>query len=590
MRTGGTGGTIYSLVYLANPVPVGVGATVISAKLKFRNTQSQSGSRTVSLKRITSVWYTAQATWNNQPSVSSTVSATLTKSSPAANTVWEFDVTADIQSAANGTRLYGWRIELGSTDLMYFDSSEAAGSRAAYRPVLEVTYSLPPDAPTVMVPSGNRAVSLAKPVVRFNFGGQRSAFGAQPSTGMQALQVQINPTNTWTSPAFDSGTVTTTVPELDLSTTAYAGLADGSSTYWRARVQNEVGQWSAWSAGVQFQRLSKGTLTLDNPPVGGNVTEPTPPVLWTFTGRTQAAYQVLVTHTSGYVYWDSGKVTSTADSVTVPTGVIRTNGLDYKFVVRVWDNQDRETTVNDPAYVEISRVAQYVFDNTVDGVTGLTATLNSPEPGVTLSWSRATAPDNFVLWRDGKIAYTSVNPSDWNTGATTYAVGDPYADSGKAHTWFVQAIVNGAASETNPTVTATPKTGGVWLAHVPTGLKIHLIGDDQGSWDMPEQSTVIRPLGGTKSVLITQALGGYEGSLNLIASTHDGMDVNDILDDLWTLKGMPGQVVVLTLPTMTIQAVINELVIKPTPYKDAQYDVSFKFYEQEGSIRFDAVL
>jgi hypothetical protein len=182
-----------------------------------------------------------------------------------------------------------------------------------------------------------------------------------------------------------------------------------------------------------------------------------------------------------------------------------------------------------------------------------------------------------------------VNPSDWNTGSTSYAVDDPYADSGKAHTYFVQAVVNGAASQTNPTATATPKTDGVWLSHVGSGIKVHLAGNDAGSWDMPEQSVVVKPLGGTKNVLVTQQLGGFEGSLQLTAVDYDGTSVDDIMDDIWTLKGMPGEPLILTLPTMTLQVVINQLVPSPTPIRDGVYSVSFKFYEQEG-IRFNAVL
>jgi hypothetical protein len=286
---------------------------------------------------------------------------------------------------------------------------------------------------------------------------------------------------------------------------------------------------------------------------------------------------------------DSGKRTSTLDSYTIPAPVIKWSGIPYTFVVRVWDDQDRETTPNDQTYVQVSRTAEYVFDATVDGVTALTATPLTPFPGVLIEWSRATAPDMFVLWRDGEVAYHSVDPSNYNTGATTYAISDPYADPKKQHTYMVQAVVNGKSSQTNPTATATPDCEGIWLHDVVRGIRVQLLGTDEGTWDMREVSAVYAPVNGTKSVVVTQALGGYEGSISGVIVSHDDVDIDEEEQKLWDLKSTPGTQYVLTLSNMSLQVVISNLVISPTPNQETQKRVSFKFYQQD-NLPFTAIL
>lgn len=577
LRTGGFG-NCYSYIYFAKPFPPG--ATIISATLRVRNPYAETGSKTITLKKLTGGWTLSKTNYLNAPGVTATDSKALTKTAPAANTEWAFDVTTHMQAASDGAAFYGWRMELNNTTVMYLYSTQA---NTVYKPTLEVVWSTAPDAPSKLAPSGNRAVSVDKPILRFDF------TDTAGNTALQAIQVQINATNVWTSPGFDSGTVSTNVPQLDLTTTAYAGLADGSSTYWRVRVQDGSGQWSGWSVGTQFKRVSKGTLAMDNPPSGGNITEATPPVLWTFTGRTQKSYQVKVLSAAGAVLHDSGKIVGTGTAYTIPAPVIKASGVNYTFVLNVWDNQDRETTPNDPPYVQISRVAPYVFSASVAGVTALTATASTPLPGVSLAWSRSTAPDSFVVWRDGEILYHTGLPGDWNTGATTYAVKDPYADPQKVHTYFVQAVVNGVASSVNPTATATPRTSGIWLTDVARNIQVQILGTDEGTWSMREQSAVYAPVGGTKSVLVTQALGGYEGSISGVIVSHDAVDVDAEESKLWLLKSTPGALYVLTLANLSMMVIISNLEIIPTPDKEIQKKVSFKFYQQS-NLPFTAVL
>lgn len=253
----GAGNISELFLYWARPFPIGV--TILSAKLVFYNTNAWSGSVTINAQRTTAKWDSTRLTYNNKPGVGGTVYS-LTKASPAANTRWEIDVTGMMQTVSSGGVWYGIRLTTTSTVYNWLHSPQA--TTVDYRPVLIITWSDAPKAPTVLSPSNGRAVSTSKPTLSFNF------TDLSGDTTMQACQVQINPTNAFTAPAFDSGTVLTSVPELDLNTTAYAGLAADATAWWRVRVQDGAGLWSDWSVPTSFTRKLKLTLTLNNPPSG----------------------------------------------------------------------------------------------------------------------------------------------------------------------------------------------------------------------------------------------------------------------------------------------------------------------------------
>jgi hypothetical protein len=589
----GTGNRKYGLIYFARPFPLG--ATILSATLRLYQIGAESATHTVQLRRLTQGWRLSQATWNYQPADTTTGQVQVTKPGSPAGTEWAFDVTAHMQAVADGAYWSGWKILNTLNDYLNFYSAQATTGK----PTLEVVWANQPDAPTTLSPSGNRAVSVAKPVLRWDF------TDVAGDTTLAAIQVQINPTNVWTAPAFDSGVVATTLPQLDLATTSYAGLADGASTYWRVRVQDGAGLWSDWSAGHQFQRQTKGTLTIDNPPASGLISEPTPPIIWHFTGRTPAAYQVWVTpyvtapvfYTPPYttpdptadryasnensrILYNTGKRAPWTESITLPAGVIQDDS-SYTVHVRVWDTIDRESTPGDPPWVEAAQTFLYDYDATVDPVTSLAATDLTPNPGATLTWSRATAPDSFVIRRNGVIIASGVDPADFNTGSTTYAYTDLWADPNKPVTWRVDAVVNGRTSASNPTVTKTLKTKGIWLTDHGRNIQVLLWGDDPGTWAMGEQAETHTPLGASHAIRITQALRGFEGSINARLRPTDTKTLAQQEADLWTLKSTPGRTYTLLLSNVVAQVVIGNLVIAPTDYDDEKH-VSFDFWQVAG--------
>jgi hypothetical protein len=570
----GVGSEVQGLIWCARPFPLG--AQIVSAVLRLYQVHTEAGSHTVKLQKITTLsWIINQVNWNNKPTSTATGEVSVTLGAGAAGREWAWDVTAQMQSVADGGTWSGWKIVSTTDEDLWFHSSQAV----ALKPVLEVEWSDNPNAPTTLSPAGNRAVSLAKPVVRCDF----TDVGG--NTLLQAIQVQIDAANNFVSGIdFDSGTVTTSVPELDLNTTAYAGLSSGSSTWWRVRVQDSAGLWSDWSASAQFQRQTKGTLSITNPSAG-IIEEPTPPIIWSLSGRTQKAWQLFITPSSDntVIIHNTGKRTNADTSYTLPAGVIQDDN-EYRVHLRVWDTIDREGTPADQAYTYTSQTFEYDYDGTVSPVTSLVATDQSPEPKVLLTWSRSSTPDSFALRRNGVIVAV-LDPADVTTGGTSYAYTDRGVPPRTPITWRVDAVVGGATSATNPTVTKTLQTMGIWLTDTRNGSSVQVLTDNPGEWTMGETSAVYTPVGASKSIVITQSLRGYEGTITGRIHPRTGATIAQQQAILWRIKESPGQDFLLTLSDMALVVVVSNLVPAPLDSPDADKEVSFRFH-QNANLQF----
>jgi hypothetical protein len=271
-------GEVRWLLYYTRPFPLN--ATIIDAKVVlYSASTAQTGTLTLTAKRLNTPVSFSKVTWATRPITYYSGTATSTKTGPVAlNAQWDFDVTAMMQSVSLGDPWYGLEISTASLDpgLRFFGPTYA---NTALRPRLEITWSDTPDRPRSLAPSGGRAISGTKPIVRGDY------VDITGDVAMQAIQVQTSASTSFTSPTFDSGTVTSSVPELDLSTTAFVALTDGQVVYWRMRVQDAAGLWSEWSDVADFNRDTKGTLTLTSPSSGTPTAEhPTPPISWTCTG------------------------------------------------------------------------------------------------------------------------------------------------------------------------------------------------------------------------------------------------------------------------------------------------------------------
>lgn len=547
------GSTKRAFIFLKSPAVSG--ETVTEGTLRLVQTTALTGSVTVSVRRVSASWKAKRINWNNQPGVTGqTVS--LTKASPAAGTVWEFDVSRHLQSVANGSPHYGWRVHTSYTTAdVIFASLDA--NRAGRRPRLEITYSTAPAAPSTLIPNAG-VVSVAKPVLQFDYTDNSG------STELAAVQVQIDAAQDGDDPDFDSGEVAADAPVLDLSETAFTGVADGASTYWRVRVKDGDGLWSEWSDWATLAREDKGTLTISAPTDGGTVTEYTPPVIWSLTGETQTHYRVRVydVDASTWVY-DSGKTASTETSHTIPetwrgNRVLR-DDRGYRVVVDIWDSQNREATAGDPTYTRATADFTVAYSSEVDAPATLSATQNGTSPWIDLEWTRASAPDSWTIERDGEAIAVDIDPADVLDSGTTYAWRDWTARPGVVHTYRVRSEVNGVLSDEGPTDTVTAEVTGVWIGDPENETDVVLSGDDIETAVYGEDATIYNPLGATGPIRVVQGMRGLEGSLRVDLRDQPEGEWDELEAALFEIKSRPAAVYRLAFGTTNIPAWLGEI-------------------------------
>jgi len=568
------GGTVKN-AYLYQKPAVPRGATVLSALLHVYSVGVQP-SITVNLQRISARWSESQLNYNNAPGVTGSVVA-VTQASAADATEWIFDVTALLQTYANGAAFYGFRLSTTNTTEREFYSLNATD----HRPILVVQWSDAPDAPTELSPAGGSAVTLSKPKLTFNF------HDVSGSTAMQACNVQINPTNVFTSPAFDSGTVLTSDPELDLAATAYAGISLGATAWWRVRVQDAAGIWSDWSSARNFTRVARGTLSIGSP-TGGVVNDATQTVIWSLTGATQTAWRIIVADDADPTnhLLDTGRRSGTAVSYTIPKGIITSETTTYRLRVLVWDEPLRVQTPGDPVQTEAVTTFVFVEDPTPNPVTSLVAAqVASGRPRVALTWSRSTAPDYFSIWRNGRLVDTDLVPADLYTSGTSYQFVDATAEPHTAHTWKVRCKVSGKLGP-GPSTGLVYEVDAVWLTDIDTGKLVPVLVDTEARFDMPEIAAVFRPVNGSSVVRISQGHYGLEGHVEGIVEGYaDGTAASWVANLLW-MKARPENTLRLTVGGENLHAIIGNVVIAPAP--DGGPDdraVSFDFWSQDGVVQ-----
>lgn len=447
-------------------------ATIVSATIRYRMGASAAGAFTFRAYRLTAKWPT-QVVWSKRPAVSLVASTPV--NNPANSGIVDLDVTGTVQQMVAGTMPnYGWYLDhSGSTRLVVRGSKATSG-----RPTLIVTYTVPPPAPTNLEPS-DAAVSAAKPVLLFD-----------ADASVTAVRVQVDPAANSAATVYEAAA---TGGMLDLAATAYAGLADGATTYWRAAQQTDGG-WSAWSAWVPFTRKARSALTITSP-AGSAIADGTPPVTWTF-GGTQVAWRARLLDASGRTIADSGRTLGT-DTDWTPAKGLTVAGQTGRIEVTVWDNTDRAATVGEPAETIATLDVVLTPDAGIEAYTAVTAAQDGYAPAVTVTGRRSAIPDAVVLLRDG------AEVGRW-TGAdvTTVAPGGGYLTTVTDHTatmnrsavYALVPVVNGARGGTGSTITYTPRCKGIWLTALDTGESVVLWGKESAEQSQPEMAVVHRPI------------------------------------------------------------------------------------------------
>jgi hypothetical protein len=253
---------------------------VFTGMLNLYQGPAITGSVTVSVRALNQQFSVNTVDWSHKKTlIGPTVS--VTKSSPVAGTLWQFDIKAILQSVADGTRpWYGVEVSIDvNTAGIWFHSSQSLTSDL--RPFVQLDASTGPAQPDQLSPGGNRVVSLAKPILRSRFrdinGESDLAFG----------QWQIAPTvgELGSATDWDTGLIPITEPELDLSTSSYPGIPLNGEMVWRVQYRDAGGADSGWSEPQTVRRIAKPAPTWTFPStVNDYVEETTPTVIWSAGG------------------------------------------------------------------------------------------------------------------------------------------------------------------------------------------------------------------------------------------------------------------------------------------------------------------
>jgi len=556
--------TAYAFLYFNRPMPLG--AVVTSAKLRVYHSQSWSGTTTITAARLAEPLKAARVTWNKRPLVTG-ASASVTDTGGPQGKLVELDVKPLLQAVADGAPWHGFRLSTSGSMRKVFSSE----GPSAYRPTLTVEWSEAPQAPTGLTPGAGKAVAVPKPLLRFRFTDKLG------DTTLSAVRVQVASNDTF-SGAWDSGWVTSDMPELDLSATSYPGIPSGGTVYWRAQVRDGAGLESTWSDDAAISYEPPGTVSVLNPPpgAGSTVADPTPRIVWSFSG-TQRRWQVLILDANDPTVEiaDSGEQSGTDTAWTPPDKKALRGTGPYRVLVRVWDDKNRDASAG---YAESAPVDfTVVNDPTVAGVVGLAASQPNPWPGVVLTWTRSSAPDSYVVVRDGITLEPELLPEDALVSGTSYRWVDPGARTWRPHTWQVKAKVNGKQSN-SVSVTHTPTTRGIWLLDEANGRRVWLAGSDQGSWTRPEDASSIAPLGASQSVRRVQGTRNYEGSISGQLVDAHGRSAASYEADLEAIR-KAGKPVQLAVADLNLRVLLGNVQTAPTQHIPPSRLVAFDFWE-----------
>ncbi len=563
-----------------------VGATIISATLRIWNGSNITTSTQLTVERATAKWGVNKIKHSNIPGVGGTP-VQITKATAAPDTMWEFNVAALVQTVANSGNWYGFRVASNNTTGAWWHASEATGDKARMRPQLIVEWSMPPEEPDGLSPSGNRNVSLQRPILMYDFNDEDGA------DDLASQQIQFGSSQALLdagTTTFDTGEMATTVPEYDTTLATpggtWAGLTSGTNIWWRVRAKDSANIWSPYSESVQFGRLTKGTLTITSP-TGGAIWEGSPEVTWTFTGRTQEAYQVAIAYADSPEewLWDSGKTTGTATSVTIPFGVIKDTSVAYIIIVRVWDTEDREATPNDPVYQQAVTASSTVqYDGAVTNIASLAMASDPVLPVAHLTWTRASTPAWYQVQRslDGGTTWEYIAEevgSDLLVSGTNYAYDDTTSPMYQAVQWRVVAVQTNRQS-IGQTVSGQVRRIAPFLMEKNGDNAVCFLNPQRGRRysDVQEVHEVLSG----NAVLVSQRFGKRRGEVSgrLTSDPIPGVTAAQMAKRFERLHKKSGQDMVVAVADESI--IVNAFNFQIEPITDASgitYQASFEWVE-----------
>jgi hypothetical protein len=453
-------------------IPSDAVITTATLVLRSRNKPNWSGTRTIKARAATSAFSTS-TNWAGVPTDTATGEATRAIANATFGATWNLDVTSIVQAWVAGTLANrGFKIFTAETVAGVFQGTGAPWGA----PVLLVDYQVPATAPTGLHPSSG-AVSKNKPTLQFQTPGDTIA-----------VQVQVDAAANGTTPGFDSGELALNAGLVDLSATSYAGLSDGASTQWRARVKNALG-WSAWSTWVTFSRTSWKTLTISSP--GSTSEDPSPTIQASYGGGgVVTAWRALLLSDTGAQVQDSGWTPGS----TISFGTTKSVGAGGTAVVQIRDNVTRDATPGDPDYLEVTKAFTVTPSGTPTAPTLAAASSDGIKAEVVLTGTRSTIPDELVVYRNDILVDRVTGASVFS--GTNFTYRDRTAPMNVPATYKVFAVSAGAWSSASATKGVTPSCLGIWLYDTLSSDAVLILDDEELDQTQPEVAIVHRPISG----------------------------------------------------------------------------------------------
>jgi hypothetical protein len=571
------GGSDQYQIFVSMPLAMSriAGKTILSATLSAP-AQGNWISQTVTAQACAASWNVGTLKWSNRPGVTGATASSGATGALSAGQRFTIDVTALVQAIADGQPNYGWRLSTSQSTqrstLRGFDSGLASWT-------LHVEVSDLLVKPTHLAPTG--VIGVAKPTLIVD-----------DLESLSAIQVQIDAAANPSSVDFDSGWVSVTTPQLNLASTAYAGLSNGSTTYWRTRLKTVNGSVSAWSDWVDITRADKPSMVMDNPS-GTDLWDPTPTISAHLSpaGDAETRWQVIVQAVGDPtdVRYNSGDhIDGAALEHEIP---LRWNGRkvfpvdgDYVLIVKAWDRNDRVPSPGDPTFVKTTTTVTLTSSGTVTAPAGLTLTqVTTGYPDVIVHWTRASDPDRFLVWRDGELL-KRLDPDDVRVSPGVFEWTDTTAAPNVTHTYKVRAVtdVGGGVlkqSAFSASVDIFAKVIGHWLRW--DGHDVVFDGGTITAEQVTKRQTFELPYAGRDIDIIT-AVGGHAGTFEGALDRRQD-DLEATVAALKALRFTPDEDVRLVWFTQNFPIDLKALSVVPgqevvIPYLPG-YDVKFEFSE-----------
>lgn len=545
--------------FLHFPLQLPSDATIISATLTMYLDGAWDSSNTVTVSRVTQKWREGRVSYTNMPTVTATGAATAAVTSGVNKQALSATVTTIVQSWVNGSSNYGLRLANSVSGIRDIFSSEHANP--AVRPILTVTYSLPPDAPRDLRADGDRAVSTSHPVLLWTSDTPTNA------------QIVVDNNSDFSSPLIDPGYIAQSEQQFD--TAAYTALTDNTQYYWKVRIKDANGVASAYSDSASFYYRTLGSLAI-SVPSGSTVTSTTPTFTHALTGRTQA-YVEYELFEDGVSVYKRDRLATTATSFVVPAGYIKDPSASYIMYIRVWDNYDREGLGGALAYTQASKT----FTLTTGATQVPTALAATQVKGhVHLTWTKGTTPDNFVLLANGVVVDDDIDPALALISGTSYQW-DYYSAipwTGTAVSYTIRAELSSILSASSTASTLEFKPIGVWLIETTGAREVQILGQENIDSKIGEIGVVYFPVGRRDPLRIIDSIRGYEGTVSGVLSEHvQTLALN--LAGIQYIKGHPTADLRLVYGHRNMPVIIAETSLELLANGPETYAISFEYYQ-----------